>query len=146
MLLCRRFEEACLKAYQQKKITGFCHTYIGQEAVAVGTLNHLTDEDAFVTSYRCHAQGLVRGITARSTMAEMYGKITGCARGKGGSMHVFSKENNYLGGHGIVGGQIPVGTGAAFAGKYLGKDTVSITYFGDGASAQGTLHESFNLF
>lgn len=145
MLLCRRFEEACLKAYQQKKITGFCHTYIGQEAVAVGTLNHLTDEDAFVTSYRCHAQGLVRGITARSTMAEMYGKITGCARGKGGSMHVFSKEKNYLGGHGIVGGQIPVGTGAAFAGKYLGKDTVSITYFGDGASAQGTLHESFNL-
>jgi pyruvate dehydrogenase E1 component alpha subunit len=145
MLLCRRFEEACLKAYQLKHITGFCHTYIGQEAVAVGTLNHLNADDAFVTSYRCHAQGLIKGITARSVMAEMYGKITGCARGKGGSMHVFSKEKNYLGGHGIVGGQIPVGTGAAFAGKYLGKDSVSITYFGDGASAQGTLHESFNL-
>lgn len=145
MLLCRRFEEACLKAYQLKHITGFCHTYIGQEAVAVGTLNHLNADDAFVTSYRCHAQGLIKGITARSVMAEMYGKITGCARGKGGSMHVFSKEKNYLGGHGIVGGQIPVGTGAAFAGKYLGRDSVSITYFGDGASAQGTLHESFNL-
>ena len=145
MLLCRRFEEACLKAYQQKHITGFCHTYIGQEAVAVGTLNHISDEDSFVTSYRCHAHGLVAGMSPRSVMAEMFGKITGCARGKGGSMHVFSKEKNYLGGHGIVGGQIPVGTGAAFAGKYMGKDTVCLTYFGDGASAQGTLHESCNL-
>ncbi|MCM8536010.1 MAG: pyruvate dehydrogenase (acetyl-transferring) E1 component subunit alpha [Lentisphaeraceae bacterium] len=145
MLVCRRFEEACLKGYQQKHITGFCHTYIGQEAVAVGTLNHLTEEDSFVTSYRCHAQGLVRGMSAREIMAEMYGKVTGCVRGKGGSMHVFSKELNHLGGHGIVGGQIPVGTGAAFAGKYEGKKVVNITYFGDGASAQGTFHESVNL-
>jgi pyruvate dehydrogenase E1 component alpha subunit len=145
MLLCRRFEEACLKAYQQKYITGFCHTYIGQEAVAVGSLNNTTDEDSFVTSYRCHAHGLVKGMTAREVMAEMYGRITGCARGKGGSMHVFSREKNYLGGHGIVGGQIPVGTGAAFAGKYLGKKTVCLTYFGDGASVQGTFHESANL-
>ena len=145
MLLCRRFEEACLKAYQQKFITGFCHTYIGQEAVAVGALNHLTKEDSLVTSYRCHAQGLIRGMSARSIMAEMYGRITGCVRGKGGSMHVFSKEHNHLGGHGIVGGQIPVGTGAAFAAKYNDTDAVNITFFGDGASAQGTLHESINL-
>ena len=145
MLLCRRFEEACLKGYQQKMITGFCHTYIGQEAVAVGVMNHLTKEDSIVTSYRCHAQGLILGMTPRSIMAEMYGRITGCVRGKGGSMHVFSKEHNHLGGHGIVGGQIPVGTGAAFAAKYQGKDAVNITFFGDGASAQGTLHESINL-
>jgi len=145
MLLCRRFEEACLKGYQQKFITGFCHTYIGQEAVAVGALNHMTEDDSMVTSYRCHAQGLIRGMSARSIMAEMYGRITGCVRGKGGSMHVFSKEKNYLGGHGIVGGQIPVGTGAAFASKYTGKKAVNYTFFGDGASAQGTLHESINL-
>ena len=145
MLLCRRFEEACLKAYQQKFITGFCHTYTGQEAVAVGTLNHLNENDSFVTSYRCHAQGLVRGMSAREVMAEMYGKVTGCARGKGGSMHVFSKELNYLGGHGIVGGQIPVGTGAAFASMYNDTGGVNITYFGDGASGQGTFHESLNL-
>ncbi len=145
MLLCRRFEEACLKAYQQKFITGFCHTYIGQEAVAVGTLNHLNSKDSFVTSYRCHAHGLVKGMTAREVMAEMYGRITGCARGKGGSMHVFSKDLNYLGGHGIVGGQIPVGTGAAFASSYLGTGGINITYFSDGASAQGTFHESLNL-
>ncbi len=145
MLLCRRFEEACLKGYQQKLITGFCHTYIGQEAVAVGTLNHLNKDDAFVTSYRCHAQGLVRGMDPRTVMAEMFGRITGCVRGKGGSMHVFSREHNYLGGHGIVGGQIPVGTGAAFSFKYNETDNVCITYFGDGASVQGTFHESMNL-
>lgn len=145
MLLCRRFEEACLKGYQQKLITGFCHTYIGQEAVAVGALDHLNDLDSMVTSYRCHAQGLVRGMSPREVMAEMYGRITGCARGKGGSMHVFSKEKRYLGGHGIVGGQLPIGTGAAFASKYNGEEAVCLTFFGDGASVQGTFHESLNL-
>ena len=145
LLLCRRFEEACIKGYQQKNITGFCHTYIGQEAVAVGSLIHLTKEDAVVTSYRCHAQALLLDISPRSAMAELYGKITGCARGKGGSMHLFSKERNLLGGHGIVGGQIPIGTGAAFANRYLGGKGVTLTFFGDGASVQGTFHESVNL-
>ena len=145
MLVCRRFEEACLKGYQQKFITGFCHTYIGQEAVAVGSLAHLKSQDSIVTSYRCHAHGLIRGMSPREVMAEMYGRITGCARGKGGSMHVFSKEHNYLGGHGIVGGQIPVGLGAGFYAKYKKTGGVSLTFFGDGASAQGTFHESINL-
>lgn len=145
MLLARRFEEACLKSYQQKLITGFCHTYIGQEAVAVGAMAHLTADDSLVTSYRCHAQGLIRGMSAREVMAEMFGRVTGCVRGKGGSMHVFSKEHNYLGGHGIVGGQIPIGIGAAFAQKYKGTDGVCLTFFGDGASVQGTFHESLNL-
>lgn len=145
MLRVRRFEEGCLKSYQQKFITGFCHTYTGQEAVAVGALAHLNEVDALVTSYRCHAQGLIRGLSSRSVMAEMFGRITGCVRGKGGSMHVFSKEHNHLGGHGIVGGQIPIGLGAAFALKYEGKEGVCLTFFGDGASAQGTFHESMNL-
>ena len=145
MLLCRRFEEACLKGYQQKLITGFCHTYIGQEAVSVGCLAHLEPTDALITSYRCHAHGLVRGMSAKEVMAEMFGRVTGCVRGKGGSMHVFSKEHNYLGGHGIVGGQIPLGVGAAFALRYQEIDGVCLTFFGDGASAQGTFHESLNL-
>jgi pyruvate dehydrogenase E1 component alpha subunit len=145
MIRVRRFEEGCLKSYQQKFITGFCHTYIGQEAVAVGAMAHLTPTDAYVTSYRCHAQGLIGGLTSREVMAEMFGKITGCVRGKGGSMHVFSKKNNYLGGHGIVGGQIPIGLGAAFALKYEEKEGVALTFFGDGASMQGTFHESLNL-
>lgn len=145
LLLCRRFEEACIKGYQQKYITGFCHTYIGQEAVAVGSLIHLEKEDSVVTSYRCHAQGLLLDVSPKSAMAELYGKVTGCARGKGGSMHLFSKERNFLGGHGIVGGQIPIGTGAAFANRYLGGKGVALTFFGDGASVQGTFHESVNL-
>ncbi len=145
MIRVRRFEEGCLKSYQQKFITGFCHTYIGQEAVAVGAMAHLTPTDAYVTSYRCHAQGLIGGLSSREVMAEMFGKITGCVRGKGGSMHVFSKKHNFLGGHGIVGGQIPVGLGAAFSLKYEGKEGVALTFFGDGASMQGTFHESLNL-
>lgn len=145
MLLCRRFEEACLKGYQQKKITGFCHTYIGQEAVATGCLMDLEPQDAVVTSYRCHAHGLALGMDVGSVMAEMFGKITGCARGKGGSMHVFSKEKNFLGGHGIVGGQIPIGVGAGFYFKFKKIDGVSLVFFGDGGSVQGTFHESMNL-
>ena len=146
MLLCRRFEEGCLKAYQQKLITGFCHTYIGQEAVGVGTLNHIIKGvDSFVTSYRCHAQGLIVGMDPKEVMSEMFGRITGSVRGKGGSMHVFSKEYNFLGGHGIVGGQIPVGIGGAFANKYKKNNGLSLIYFGDGASMQGTFHESVNL-
>lgn len=146
MLVCRRFEEGCLKAYQQKLITGFCHTYIGQEAVGIGTINHLIKGvDSFVTSYRCHAQGLIAGMDPKEMMAEMFGRITGCVRGKGGSMHVFSKEYNFLGGHGIVGGQIPIGIGGAFASKYKGDGGIGLIYFGDGASMQGTFHESVNL-
>ena len=145
MLLVRRFEEACLKAYQQRHITGFCHTYIGQEAIAVGTINNLISDDSVITSYRCHAQGLVLGMDPKICMAELFGKVTGCARGKGGSMHFFSKEHNFFGGHGIVGGQIPVGNGTVFASRYLGKKAIGLTYFGDGASVQGTFHESINL-
>ncbi len=145
MVLCRRFEEATIKAYQQKFITGFLHTYIGQEACAVGAMAHMTDEDSFVTSYRCHAQGLIAGMTPRSIMAELYGKITGCVRGKGGSMHVFSKQHKHLGGHGIVGGQIPIGAGAAFANRYQGGNGINLCYFGDGASMQGVFHECMNL-
>lgn len=145
MVLCRRFEEATIKAYQQKFITGFLHTYIGQEACAVGAMAHMTDEDSFVTSYRCHAQGLIAGMTPRSIMAELYGKITGCVRGKGGSMHVFSKQHKHLGGHGIVGGQIPLGTGLAYALKYQGLKGAAMAFMGDGAVNQGAVHEAYNL-
>jgi len=145
MLLIRRFEEACIKAYQFRHITGFLHLYIGQEAVAVGCLNHLKPIDSVVTSYRCHAHGLALGMDPNAMMAELYGKITGSVRGKGGSMHFFSKEHNYLGGHGIVGGQFGIGCGAALASKYRKDGAVSLVFFGDGAMAQGTFHENLNL-
>jgi pyruvate dehydrogenase E1 component alpha subunit len=145
MVLARRFEERAEIAYQAKKIAGFLHMYIGQEAVATGFYDHLSAKDYSLTSYRCHAQALLLGLDPKELMAELFGKVTGNVRGKGGSMHFFSKEKNYLGGHGIVGGQIPVGTGAAFTAKYLGTGGVSLTFLGDGAVAQGTFHESLNM-
>jgi pyruvate dehydrogenase E1 component alpha subunit len=146
MLLVREFEEQAELAYKAKKIAGFLHLYIGQEAVATGFYDHLDPKkDASVTSYRCHAQALLLGLDPKELMAELYGKATGNVRGKGGSMHFFSREKNYLGGHGIVGGQIPVGTGAAFSAKYKGTGGVSVTFMGDGATPQGTFHESLNM-
>jgi pyruvate dehydrogenase E1 component alpha subunit len=145
MLEIRYFEEASIKAYQQKKIAGFLHTYIGQEAVGVGALDHKLPQDAVVTSYRCHGLYLALGGSPREGMAELFGKVTGCARGKGGSMHFFSKPHNFLGGHGIVGGQFGVGIGAAFKSNYDEDNAVSFIFFGDGALVQGTFHESMNL-
>lgn len=145
MLVIRYFEEASIKAYQQKKIAGFLHAYIGQEAVGVGTLAHKLPQDSVVTTYRCHGLSLALGLSPKAGMAELFGKVTGCARGKGGSMHFFSKEHNFLGGHGIVGGQFGVGIGAAFKSNYDEDNAVSFIFFGDGATVQGTLHESMNL-
>ena len=145
MVLIRRFEEATIKAYQQKKIAGFLHTYIGTEGVGVGLLAHKQIQDSVITSYRCHGLGLALGLTPESCMAELFGKVTGCARGKGGSMHYFSKEHNFLGGHGIVGGQFGPGIGAAFASKYKEENGVSFIFFGDGAIPQGSFHETINL-
>jgi pyruvate dehydrogenase E1 component alpha subunit len=145
MLLIRHFEEASIKAYQQKKIAGFLHTYIGHEAVGVGTLEHKLPQDSVVTTYRCHGLYLALGGDPRTGMAELFGKVTGCARGKGGSMHFFSKELNYLGGHGIVGGQFGIGIGAAFKSNYNEDNAVSFIFFGDGATPQGTFHECMNL-
>ena len=146
MLRIRRFEERAGAMYQQKKIAGFLHLYIGQEAVATGFFDHLNPgQDFSVTSYRCHAQALLSGCNMNELMAELFGKVTGNVRGKGGSMHFFSKEKGMLGGHGIVGGQTPVGTGAALTCKYTKNGGVSVTFMGDGASAQGTFHESLNM-
>jgi pyruvate dehydrogenase E1 component alpha subunit len=146
MLLIRRFEERAGQATEARKIAGFLHMYIGQEAVQTGFYAHLDPKrDYSVTSYRCHALGLLCGLPAKELMAELFGKVTGNVRGKGGSMHFFSKERKMLGGHGIVGGQIPVGTGGAFTAKYLKTGGVSVTFLGDGASPQGTFHESLNM-
>lgn len=145
MLRIRRFEEAALLAYNQQKIRGFLHVYIGQEAVAAGLESAIRREDAVITGYRQHGIALGRGCTARECMAELFGKITGVNKGKGGSMHFFSKEHRYFGGNGIVGAQIPIGTGIAFAEKYKGTDNICVTMFGDGAARQGALHESFNM-
>ena len=145
MLLMRRFEEKSAQLYGQQKIKGFCHLYIGQEAVVAGTMSALKKEDRIITAYRDHAHALACGISARQVMAELYGKATGCSKGKGGSMHLFSKEHNFFGGHGIVGGQIPLGAGIALADQYRGGDQVTVCYFGDGAARQGALHETFNM-
>ena len=145
MLLMRKFEEKTGQLYGQQKIRGFCHLYIGQEAVVAGTVSATRREDTFITSYRDHAQALAKGVSADACMAEMFGKITGCSKGKGGSMHFFSKEHGMLGGHGIVGGQIPLGAGIAFAEKYLGTDNVNVCFMGDGAVRQGALNETFNM-
>ena len=145
MLLIRRFEERTLMAYGQNKIRGFCHVYIGQEAIAAGILSAIRPEDAIVTAYRQHGIALTRGLSPKSCMAELFGKATGCVKGKGGSMHFFSKEHRYFGGNGIVGAQIPIGTGIAFAEKYKGTDNICLTMFGDGAARQGALFESFNM-
>ena len=141
----RRFEEETLRAYSQQKIRGFCHVYIGQEAIAAGLVTGIRKEDKVVTAYRQHGVALSRGLSSRSCMAELFGKVTGCVNGKGGSMHFFSKEHNYFGGNGIVGAQIPIGTGIGLAEQYRGSDNLAVTMFGDGAARQGSLHESFNM-
>ncbi|NNL90649.1 MAG: pyruvate dehydrogenase (acetyl-transferring) E1 component subunit alpha, partial [Saprospiraceae bacterium] len=137
MLRIRRFEEASLKAYSQQKIRGFLHVYIGQEAIAAGIVSALTTEDKIVTGYRQHGIALSRGISAKACMAELFGKVTGVVKGKGGSMHFSSAEHNYMGGNGIVGAQIPIGTGIALAEQYKGTKNLCLTMFGDGAARQG---------
>ncbi len=145
MILIRRFEERTAQSYQQAKIGGFCHLYIGQEAVAVGSIAALKPDDPIITAYRDHGHALARGMHPNYCMAEMYGKITGCAKGKGGSMHMFDAPHHMYGGHAIVGGQAPLGVGLAFATTYLAKDNVTVCYFGDGALNQGAVHEAMNL-
>lgn len=145
MLLMRRFEERCGQLYIQQKFGGFCHLYIGQEAVLAGAVAASRPGDNWITAYRDHAHPLALGTDPKLVMAELYGKITGTSKGKGGSMHMFDKERNLFGGHGIVGGQIPLGAGIAFAEKYKGTDNATICFFGDGAARQGVLHETFNM-
>ena len=145
MLRIRRFEERALMHYGQQKIRGFCHVYIGQEAIAAGIESALIPGDNIVTAYRQHGIAIGRGVSTKAAMAELFGKETGIVGGKGGSMHFFSKENNYFGGNGIVGAQIPFGTGIAMAEQYRGTDNLCVTMFGDGAARQGALYESFNM-
>lgn len=145
MLLMRKFEEKTGQLYIQQKIRGFCHLYIGQEALVAGSESVLRRDDRVITAYRDHAHPIGRGLQCKYIMAELMAKITGCSKGKGGSMHIFSKEFNFFGGHGIVGGQIPLGAGIAFADKYNGNDNVTLCYMGDGAVRQGALHETFNM-
>ncbi|HYF08488.1 MAG TPA: pyruvate dehydrogenase (acetyl-transferring) E1 component subunit alpha, partial [Acetobacteraceae bacterium] len=145
MLLIRRFEEKAGQLYGMGLIGGFCHLYIGQEAVVVGMQMCLKPGDEVITSYRDHGHMLACGMEARGVMAELTGRIGGYSKGKGGSMHMFSREKGFYGGHGIVGAQVSLGTGLAFANWYRGNDNVSLTYFGEGASNQGQVYESFNL-
>ncbi len=145
MVLGRVFEQKCAEVYRIGKIGGFCHLYIGQEAIAVGTMMALKEGDYVITSYRDHVQAMVAGITPEAVMAELYGKADGNVKGKGGSMHMFSKEKGFFGGHGIVGGQIGVGTGMAYAQKYKGTDNVTLCFFGEAAVNQGIFHESLNM-
>lgn len=145
MLLMRRFEEKAGQLYGMQKIKGFCHLYIGQEACAAGAISALTKDDKWITAYRDHAHPLGLGTSAGAVMAELYGKATGCSKGKGGSMHIFDKSVNFMGGHGIVGGQIPLGAGVAFAEQYMGTKNVCFAAMGDGAVRQGAIHEAFNM-
>ncbi|MEQ8323057.1 MAG: pyruvate dehydrogenase (acetyl-transferring) E1 component subunit alpha [Vicingaceae bacterium] len=145
MLLMRRFEEKAGQLYIQQKFGGFCHLYIGQEALVAGAVSAIKKDDRMITAYRNHAHPLGRGMDPKVAMAELYGKTTGCSKGKGGSMHFFSKELSYFGGHGIVGGQIPLGAGLAFADKYNKKKLVTLCYMGDGAVRQGAFHEALNM-
>src|SRR5690606_30809439 len=145
MLLQRKFEEKAGQLYGQQKIRGFCHLYIGQEACASGAVSALDKDDKYITSYRDHGQPLALGTSPGAIMAELFGKVTGTTKGKGGSMHIFDKEVNFVGGHGIVGAQIPLAAGIAFAEKYKGTTSLCICYMGDGAVRQGAFHEAFNL-
>jgi pyruvate dehydrogenase E1 component alpha subunit len=145
MLRMRKFEERAGMLYGQQKIRGFCHLYIGMEAIAAGITSATRQDDPLITAYRDHALAIAKGITSNEAMAELYGKATGCSKGKGGSMHFFSKEKRFFGGHGIVGGQIGLGAGIAFAEKYKGTDNVCVCLFGDGAARQGILFETFNM-
>ncbi len=145
MLLIRRFEEKAGEAYSLGKIGGFCHLYIGQEAVAVGSIAALGPQDYITASYREHGHALARGMTSRAVMAELFGKAAGCSGGKGGSMHLFDASLGFLGGHGIVGGHIPLTTGMAFASKYRKEDRVAVCYFGEAAVNNGAFHEALNM-
>src|SRR5579862_1413865 len=145
MLLIRRFEEKAGQMYGMGLIGGFCHLYIGEEAVVVGMMAAVKEGDTIVTSYRDHGHMLASGMDPKGVMAELTGRRGGYSKGKGGSMHMFSLEKHFYGGHGIVGAQVPLGTGLAFANKYRGNDSVSLTYFGDGAANQGQVYESFNM-
>ncbi len=145
MQLIRRFEEEAARAYAQGKIGGFLHLYIGQEPVAVGAVAALRPEDYVITTYRDHGLALARGMSPRAAMAELYGKVTGCSKGLGGSMHFFDPAHNMLGGYGIVGGHLPVAAGTAFASKYRGEDRVTMVFFGDGAASIGDAHEAMAL-
>jgi pyruvate dehydrogenase E1 component alpha subunit len=145
MLLMRRFEERTAEAYALGKIGGFCHLYIGQEAVGAGAISVLRPDDYVITSYRDHGQALARGISPRAVMAELFGRIDGCSKGKGGSMHLFDRNTNFLGGHGIVAGHIPLATGVGFAIKYRGGDQVCLCFFGEAAVNNGAFHEALNM-
>jgi len=145
MLLIRRFEEKAGQLYGMGFIGGFCHLYIGQEAVVIGMQMSMKEGDQVITGYRDHGHMLATGMESRGVMAELTGRRSGYSKGKGGSMHMFSKEKHFYGGHGIVGAQVSLGTGLAFANRYRGNDSVSITYFGDGAANQGQVYESFNM-
>jgi pyruvate dehydrogenase E1 component alpha subunit len=145
MVLLRKFEEKAQQLYIQQKFGGFLHLYIGQEALVAGAVTATTRHDNMITAYRNHAHPLGRGMDPKVGMAELYGKATGCSKGKGGSMHFFDVEKRYFGGHGIVGGQIPLGAGLAFAEQYKGTKNVTLCYMGDGAVRQGSFHETFNM-
>ena len=145
MYLMRKFEEKCGQLYIQQKFGGFCHLYIGQEAILSGMMEAIKPTDRVITAYRDHAHPLVMGSDPKRVMAELYGKKTGLSKGKGGSMHMFDKEKNLFGGHGIVGGQIGLGAGIAFADKYRDEGHVTVCFMGDGAARQGILHETFNM-
>ena len=145
MMVIRRFEEKAGEAYSLGKIGGFCHLYIGQEAVAVGSIASLRPDDYIVCSYREHGHALARGIAARTVMAELFGKAAGCSGGKGGSMHLFDASRGFMGGHAIVGGHIPLATGMAFAAKYRGTEQVAVCYFGEAAVNNGAFHEALNM-
>ncbi len=145
MLLIRRFEERASQQYQAQKIGGFCHLYIGQEAVVVGAIAAVRDDDYVITAYRDHAHALARGTSADACMAELFGKETGCSRGLGGSMHFFDRSRHMYGGHAIVGAHVPLAAGMAFASKYRSEDRVTLCFFGDGAINQGSFHEALNL-
>ena len=145
MLLIRRFEEACAELYSATKIRGFLHLYVGEEAVATGVMEALTPDDTVVATYREHGHALARGVSPDLIMAEMFGRQSGCSRGRGGSMHLFDKEHRLLGGNAIVGGGLPLAVGIALADKLLGKARVTACFFGEGAAAEGEFHESVNL-
>ena len=145
MLRIRRFEEKCVELYSASKIRGFMHLYIGEEAVATGVMEHLLPDDAVVATYREHGQALARGVSAGAIMAEMYGKMEGCARGRGGSMHLFDAKTRFCGGNAIVGGGLPLAVGLALADKMLGRKGVTACFFGEGAVAEGEFHECLNL-
>jgi pyruvate dehydrogenase E1 component alpha subunit len=145
MLVQRRFEERCAEAYALGKIGGFCHLYIGQEAVSTGTISALRPDDYIITTYRDHGQALARGMTPRAVMAELFGKVDGCSRGKGGSMHLFDRNLNFLGGHGIVGAHVPIATGVGFAVKYRGGDQVCVCFMGESVVNTGAFHEALNM-